>query len=144
MKNFTIKNAARFSEMRGKKNRYHLTVQGGDDMEVSDGFHTVEELYDHRVELFIALCRMKHAYYRQVVEISDAQDPDIWRSKLHEDGKGYDGWFILGINKKRGEQITYHLPMKRWKDTDFADTLERAPKFDGHNAPTVLKRLKKL
>ena len=93
---------------------------------VSDGFHTFKELYEHRVTLFIALCRCKKA----------------WRSKLHSDGTKFDGWFILGINKEQGKQITYHLPMDRWEEVSFTETLDKAPDFDNHTPEEVLKRLK--
>lgn len=56
----------------------------------------------------------------------------------------YYGWFILGINREKGKQISYHVPLKRWKETDFAQTLDKAPKFDGHTSQDVLNRLKTL
>ena len=67
----------------------------------------------------------------------------MWRSKIHSDGSSYDGWFILGINKEAGEQITYHIPIERWGETDFAETLEKAPEWDGHNSDGVIDRLKR-
>ena len=100
-----------------------------DMSKVSDGYHTFEELYDHRITLFIALARALRTH-------------KVWRSKLHSDGSSYAGWFILGINDKPGKQITYHLPLSRWDETDFAFTVDRAPEFDGHTAEDVLKRLK--
>lgn len=101
------------------------------DVEISDGYHTFDELYDHRITLYIALCRK-------------IRDADVWRSKLHSDGSNYEGWFILGINKFEGNQITYHIPLERWIETDFAETLEQAPEFDGHTSQDVLERIKNL
>jgi len=102
--------------------------------EISDGFHTFTELYEHRCTLWIALCRFtKRERLRHV-----------WRSKLHSDGSGYEGWFLLGMHTRKGEQITYHLPMKDWPRTSFATTLERAPEFDGHTSQDVLDRLEAL
>jgi hypothetical protein len=68
----------------------------------------------------------------------------IWRSKQnHPDGiKMYDGWFVMGIGVKPGKQITYHLPLSRWNETDFAQTLDHAPDWDGHTPDDVLTRLK--
>lgn len=103
-----------------------------------DGYHTFEELYDHRITLFITLCR---------VLISDQGGEHwqpVWRSKLHHDSTSFEGWFIMGINKEKGEQISYHLPLSRWEETDFAETLEVAPEWDGHTSDDVLERLKKL
>lgn len=100
--------------------------------EVSDGYHTFSELYAHRIALFIALCGM----------IDDGHG-NVWRSKAHSDGSIWLGWFILGINTKMGEQITYHLPISDWERTDFARTVDKAPEYDGHTSADVLSRLKK-
>jgi hypothetical protein len=69
---------------------------------------------------------------------------EVWRSKLHSDGSSFDGWFILGIGKEKGKQITYHLPTVRWDEVSFAETLEKAPEWDGHTPDDVLERLKAL
>lgn len=97
---------------------------------ISDGYHTFEELYEHRHIIFIALCKN----YKN----------KVWRSKLHLDGSNYAGWFILGINKEKGKQITYHLPINKWKETSFTETLKKAPEFDGHSPKDVINRIKKL
>lgn len=104
-----------------------------DDMgSISDGYHTFDELYEHRVTLYIALCsRLDSSYY-------------VWRSEKHSDGSSYEGYFILGIDDEKGKQITYHIPMKYWEQTYFAETLEKAPEFDGHSSKDVLERLQKL
>jgi hypothetical protein len=96
----------------------------GDDM--SDGFHTFDELYDHRIALYIALCK---------------KTKGVWRSRIQSDGGCYPGWFLLGIGTEAGKQITYHLPLKYWKMTGFAQTKYKAPKWDGHTSADVLKRL---
>lgn len=97
--------------------------------ETSDGYHTFNELYEHRSALFLTLC----------VEIYDRAY--VWRSRLHSDGSAIDGWFVLGIGVAPGEQITYHLPLSRWDDASFADELPQAPPFDGHTSADVLQRL---
>jgi hypothetical protein len=115
---------------------------GGDDMQVSDGYHTMDELYEHRIELFITLCRLceKNKQYWEGPTL-----PHPWRSKKHSDNTVFDGWFILGIGYEKGEQMSYHLPIQRWDDTNFVlDTLENAPEWDGHTSDDVLERLKKL
>ena len=99
-----------------------------------DGYHSFDELYDHRVTLFIALCRIGAKIGRA----------NIWRSKLHSDGSSFAGWFVLGIHKGIGKQITYHLPLSKWEETGFAETLEKAPEFDGHTPDDVLERLSTL
>lgn len=93
---------------------------------LSDGYHTFAELYEHRHALFAALCRSTREY--------------SWKSRLHSDGSSYHGWFIAGINEEKGEQITYHVPLKHWKAFDVEE-LDKAPDFDGHTAKDVLRRL---
>lgn len=109
----------------------------GEDLEVSDGYHTFDELYEHRIELWITVCRLNY-------NDPQYQNTSVWRSKLHSDGSSFDGWFILGITKPNGQQLSYHLPMDRWGDTEFAPTIEKAPDFDGHTSQDVLERLKTL
>lgn len=101
-----------------------------------DGYHTFGELYEHRIALFLVLAAFFNRYY--------PNEYWAWRSKKHSDGSSYKGWFTLGIGTKPGEQITYHLPMSRWKQTGFAKTLKQAPEFDGHTSDDVIERLYKL
>lgn len=102
---------------------------------------TFDELYEHRIVLWIALCRVNTAWF-----YAENQAPCAWRSKRHSDGElAFGGmWFVLGIGKEKGGQITYHLPIARWDETDFAETLEKAPKWDGHTSDDVLERISNL
>ena len=103
--------------------------------ETSDGYHTFNELYDHRITLFIALCAE--------IAFNDQYPAGyVWRSKLHSDGSAFDGWFIMGIGTKPGDQITYHLPISRWDETNWLTERPRAPEFDGHTSADVLQRLR--
>lgn len=111
-----------------------LTIPDIDTSQVSDGYHTFGELYEHRIVLFIALCRF----------VQQFGTASVWRSRIHSDGTSFDGWFVLGIFERKGLQITYHLPNTRWQECDFAKQLDCAPEFDGHTPSDVLERLKKL
>lgn len=112
-----------------------MSIPNSVDMgEINDGYHTFNELYAHRIELFLALCRMI---------ASEGSDKVVWKSRLHSDGTSLDGWFVLGIFEDHGSQITYHLPDARWDDAD-CDELDRAPMWDGHTSNDVLQRLKQL
>ena len=96
--------------------------------DTSDGYHTFNELYEHRHALFIALV-ISH--------------PDIsWRSKKHHDGTSMEGWFICGMRLPTGD-ISYHLPMSKWEDLDTSgiDTLDVGVEWDGHTSADVVKRL---
>lgn len=149
MKNITIigldKFKAQASLFEGKTD---LIIEGPEEMSVSDGFHLMEELYDHRITLFIALCKA----YLQMDVITELVKPEkpilfnVWRSKNHSDGKpAFDGkWYVLGVGHEKGKQITYHIPIERWEETHFIPTLPHAPEFDGHTSNDVLGRLKLL
>lgn len=102
-----------------------------------DGYHTFDELYDHRITLFIVLCD----YLACETKLK------IWRSKRHSDGElcfGTGTQYVLGIGTIPGKQITYHIPIERWEETRFAETMETAPEWDGHTSDDVIERLKKL
>lgn len=102
---------------------------------VSDGYHTFDELYEHRIVLFIKLLE----------QYSTEVSAPSWRSKVHSDGSVWNDWFILGWEKEPGKQITYHLPIEKWDMCDFVnETLKTAPPWDGHTSADVLERLKKL
>jgi len=96
--------------------------------ETSDGYHTFNELYEHRCYLFVALMRC---------------NPKIsWRAEQHEDGSMYQGWFIAGMQLPSG-QISYHMPMSMWDAITGSGikTSRKAPKWDGHTPADVVKRL---
>lgn len=111
----------------------------GEAESVSDLYHTFGELYEHRCLLWIMSLRYFDISHRQL-ELPRC----IWRSQKHSDGSEYEGWFVLGYGIDKGEQITYHLPLKYWDMCNFAQTLDRAFEFDGHTSADVLERLKKL
>lgn len=143
MKKLIINHFSDFERsMRYSQNFDMLHVIGPETMSVSDGYHTMDELYEHRYVLFIALCEMATMAQEQDGQMGIF--PEVWRSKLHADGTNYEGYFILGLGKDKGKQISYHLPERLWVNTDFAETLDNAPEFDGHTSADVLERLKNL
>ena len=93
---------------------------------ISDGYHTFDELYAHRIMLF--LCLMK--FNRDI----------SWRSRIHYDGTSFDGWFIAGI-KLDGGMITYHLPDKYENLLPSSVWVSKAPEWDGHTSSDVVNRL---
>ena len=110
------------------------TIEYTEIGKVSDGYHTFDELYEHRITLWIALCRTMAEHHHR-------SDDVVWKTRYHSDMGFIEGWFLLGMGYDPGEQITYHLPMDRWEECDFAKELQCAPEFDGHTAADVLKRL---
>lgn len=121
---------------------YELIRAEGEELIVSDGYHTFDELYEHRITLFITLCK---TYDRMAEIATKGQVPSgVWRSQFHSDGSFFEGWFVLGIGKSIGDQITYHLSISKWDETYFAETLDKAPEWDNHTSADVLLRLKSL
>lgn len=124
--------------MKEKFINWLIKITKADTNKISDGYHTFEDLYEHRIELFIALVNIGNSWHNL-----EGFNFDAWKSKMHSDGSEWKGWFIAGINTKKGRQITYHLPIKYWKRLDIS-TLRKAPDFDGHTPKDVLERLKTL
>jgi hypothetical protein len=113
-----------------------LKVKCRDTDSISDGHHTFGELYEHRHLLYLSM--LKTRLFAS------------WRSKLHHDGIGYDGWFLVGSSvftpghEVHGEQISYHLPMRLWDLCNWMDTYDCAPvAWDGHSSDDVLDRMRK-
>lgn len=110
-----------------------------------DGYHTFQELYDHRIELFLALCRFRQRLSDNERTAGSAEV--VWRSRRHSDGElcfGTGTQFVMGIGKEKGSQITYHIPIERWDEAAFATTFEAAPEWDGHSSDDVVSRLRAL
>ena len=93
--------------------------------EYSDGYHTFEELYDHRMFLFSIICS------------TEEYNKFAWKSKLHDDGTMYDNYFIVGVTTPKGD-FTYHCDMKHW-DKFNVEVLEYAPKWDGHTSDDIVR-----
>lgn len=94
--------------------------------EVSDGYHTFNELYEHRIALFILVLKLlpKKAF----------------KSRFHGDGSSFEGWFVAGLETEFG-QITYHLPDDKWDLLDGICWRTFSPEFDGHTSQDVLDRI---
>lgn len=97
--------------------------------QVSDGYHTFDELYAHRVRLFSALM--------------SAHEDKAWWSHRHHDGSKMDGWIIAGIKTPAG-MVTYHLPESEIPNLPAWLEFPRGMEWDGHTADDVLERLKSL
>lgn len=103
----------------------------------ADGYKIVKDGRVEKTTLYITLCRALYSLYAG----------KVWRSKRHSDGEicfGTGTMFVLGIGSEKGKQITYHIPIERWGETEFAETLEKAPEWDGHSSDDVIERLKML
>ena len=118
---------------------YIIKTNKIDTNKISDGYHSIGKLYEHRFNLFIALCNT-------LCKWSDSENLNnefqVWKSKVNYDGSSYEGWFVMGIGQISGKQISYHLPLSRWDECSFAVEYEKVKYFDGHTSDQVLERLK--
>lgn len=108
---------------------YYESCPDCDIGEVSDGYHTFNELYHHRAVLFSVICNMM---------------PDkAWKSKLHNTGDMFKGMFIVGIETPQG-QATYHYDIDPYWDMFKVKELEKAPMWDGHTPTDAINRIASL
>jgi len=96
---------------------------------VSDGYHTFNELYEYRLLYNAGMC---NALKDRVI---------ITKSKKHSDGELCfgGGWFVVTMELPTG-QVTNHYEMKDW-DYFKVDEVETAPEWDGHTPYVAKERL---
>lgn len=107
-----------------------LFVSLKDEGEVSDGYHTFNELYEHRHVLFVWLCR--------AIE----NNPLIrsYKTRKSNDGKAdYEGYFIAWIEFSGG-QISYHLPNEYWDLLPITEK-ERYDSYDDHSSKEAIQKV---
>ena len=110
-----------FNMFKAPKNKYVFKEYSKG--QISDGSHTFDELYYHRMVLFSIICN-------QNKELA-------WKSKLHHDGTMYDNYFIVGITTPEGD-YTYHYDLEYW-DMFNVKELEKAPEWDGHKPKDITR-----
>jgi hypothetical protein len=97
--------------------------------EISDGYHTFNQLYHQRAILFATIVN---------------QNKDIaWKSYKHSDGKYcFDSngeWFIVGIDTSEGS-YTYHYSKEYWNYFKCKE-LDCGKEWDGHTEEDVTRLL---
>ena len=85
-----------------------------------DGYHTFNELYDHRFILWLNICAANSSFCS-------------W--KPH-----YEGWFLLEMKTEYG-QISYHLPNRLLPIVEKRFKRDDSTIWDGHTSDDVLNRL---
>lgn len=119
-----------------------LHIREHEGIQLSDGYHTMDELYNHRYALFCALVKIYDNYVTPL-----GSRIRCWKSHYHADGTMFEDSFIAGMEVMQfdgtKEQITYHLPMDWW-DKFKVIHLIIAPEYDGHTSEDVIERLMKL
>ena len=95
--------------------------------DLSDGYHTFNQLYYQRMMLFAVLVKQNR--------------DKAWKSLRHEDGELCfgGGWFIVGIDTPEGS-YTYHYENKYF-DLFDCEILDYGKHWDGHTEKDVTRLL---
>jgi hypothetical protein len=100
--------------------------------DISDGYHTIGELYEHRMVLTAALFN------------TWAHDSNhnirCYKSWKHHDNTMFDGMFIVVAESTIFGQISYHYNAEHWELFELTD-VDNAPEWDGHTADESVERL---
>ena len=101
------------------------------DGDISDGYHTFDELYEHRCLLYLTWLVLEYTFYRSNRDVRWCRDH-------------FPGWDLVGTNIG-SYQISYHVPEKyrpilaKFFKEYTCDEMEKV--FDGHTAKDVAQRL---
>ena len=130
------------------KKEWSVTIHGDkynsdgspDFGEVSDGYHTFNQLYDHRSVLFIMLLNQfaREQYITPAPLLA-------WWSEKHNDGTMYDNMFIAGVSDMSGNYImSYHFEdkYKELFEKSYITKIKRAPIYPGTSPDEELENLK--
>ena len=101
---------------------------------ISDGYHTFNELYEYRLLYNASMFN----------ELAKQGLYDVHKSKLHSDGTipfGDPNWFIVMAELPTG-QISNHYEMKDWALFQIPEK-EKANVWDGHTPQDVANRIRK-
>ncbi|MBP3881807.1 MAG: zinc ribbon domain-containing protein [Lachnospiraceae bacterium] len=114
-------------EMRAREEAICEAAGIKDIGDLSDGFHTFNQLYYQRMMLFATIVKQNRGR--------------AWKSLRHEDGELCfgGGWFIVGIDTPEGS-YTYHYEDNYYSLFDCVE-LERAKHWDGHTEKDVTRLL---
>lgn len=108
--------------------------------EIGDEYHTIHELYQHRLALTVALTRI-------IADKDDGMEKlSAYISKNHhaESSPMFEGYFIVWIQHEDKVVVSYHYSLKHWDDFKHLQELDYPPPYDGHKSQDVLERLMKL
>lgn len=101
-----------------------------DTGQVSDGYHTFDELYRYRM-----------LYHAWAVKAWRHAGCPVVKSKRHHDGELCfgGGWFIVSAQLPSG-QVSNHYEDKYW-DLFECPEADRAPEWDGHTPNAAADRI---
>lgn len=105
------------------KTVFENNYQEGKIGDITDGYHSFNELYQHRCILFSIVCHTFCDY--------------AWKSWLHSDGTMFTDYFIVGITTPEGN-YTYHYHKDEW-DRFNVKEIDKAPEWDGHTSHDITR-----
>lgn len=114
-------------EMRAREEAICKVAGIKDIGDLSDGFHTFNQLYYQRMMLFATIVKQNR--------------DKAWKSLRHEDGELCfgGGWFIVGIDTPEGS-YTYHYKDNYYSLFDCVE-LKCGKHWDGHTEKDVTRLL---
>lgn len=115
--------------------------------DISDGYHTFEELYEFR-KVYHALLFNEWGRVNGFSSGIETPRYDVHKSWKHHDGEdcfvgGKHKWFIVVAMLPTG-QVTNHYKAKDWDLFKVPEAPKAKYEFDGHTPQDVLERLKKI
>ena len=116
-------------------NKQILSLKDDAKGNISDGYHTFDELYEFRMAYNAALF---NEWAKQKLYC-------VHKSKRNHDGEECfgGGWFIV-VALLPGGQISNHYELKYWDLFRFLTSERVLYPFDGHSGQDVIARLKAL
>jgi len=107
---------------------------------LKDEFHTMDELYDHRLALNVALFNIWAYQIADLVRHGVDVNKLVVKSKLHFDGTMFDGYFVVAASTEKG-QISYHYKLEHWDKFKVPEVERIQWEYDGHTSKDVIQRL---
>lgn len=121
-----------------------------DKSNLSDGYHTFEELYEFRKMYNAALFNEWGKENNNKIDYTKEGFTDPPKYNVHKSWKHHDGelcfgggWFIVSAMLSTG-QISNHYPAEDWDLFRIPEVEKALFSFDGHTGKDVLERLKNL
>lgn len=105
--------------------REYQSRSGRNMKDITDKYHTMEVLYEHRRKMFAIITSVFKRF--------------AWKSRTHSDGEVWDGLFIVGVSIPNVGDYSYHYHTEFWDEFDVKE-LVYAPEYDGHK-PEDIDRL---
>lgn len=101
-----------------------------DKGQISDGYHTFDELYRYRM-----------IYHAWAVRAWQQAGYPVVKSHRHSDGESCfgGGWFIVSAQLPTG-QVSNHYEDEYWDLFDCPE-VEKAPEWDGHTPQQAADRI---